>query len=83
WRASGYTIMALTPAADALDLRGIREVPMRLAVLVGAEGDGLRRETLVGADLRVRIAMAPGFDSLNVATAAGVALFVVSGAAKQ
>ncbi len=82
-RASGYTTMALTPAVDALDLRGIREVPERLAVLVGAEGDGLRRETLEGAELRVRIAMAPGFDSLNVATAAGIALFALSGASKQ
>ena len=46
---------------------------VRTALLVGAEGPGLTPEALAAADLRVRIPMAAGVDSLNVATAAAVA----------
>jgi tRNA G18 (ribose-2'-O)-methylase SpoU len=46
----------------------------RLALLVGAEGPGLTPATLAAADRRVRIPLAPGVDSLNVATAAAIAL---------
>jgi len=41
---------------------------------VGSEGPGLTAASLAAADRVVRISMAPGFDSLNVATATGVAL---------
>jgi tRNA G18 (ribose-2'-O)-methylase SpoU len=47
-------------------------------VLVGAEGPGLSAIALAAADLRARVAMAPGVDSLNVATAAAVALHHLS-----
>ena len=46
----------------------------RLALLVGSEGAGLDDQTLARADFRVAIKMAPGVDSLNVATATGIAL---------
>jgi tRNA G18 (ribose-2'-O)-methylase SpoU len=46
----------------------------RVALLVGAEGPGLSAATLAAADRRVRIPLAPGVDSLNVATAAAIAL---------
>ena len=46
---------------------------------MGAEGPGLSDRALAGADRRVRIAMAPGADSLNVATAAAVALHHLRG----
>jgi tRNA G18 (ribose-2'-O)-methylase SpoU len=42
-------------------------------VLLGAEGPGLAAATLAAADRRVRIPMAAGVDSLNVATAAAIA----------
>lgn len=72
-RASGFEVVALTPSATAEDLR--RLVPgRRWALLVGAEGGGLSAPALAAADRRARIAMAPGVDSLNVATAAAVAL---------
>jgi tRNA G18 (ribose-2'-O)-methylase SpoU len=45
----------------------------RTAVMLGAEGPGLSPGALAAADMRVRIPMAPGVDSLNVATAAAVA----------
>ena len=49
----------------------------RVALLLGAEGPGLSEEALAAADVRVRIPMAPGVDSLNVATAAAVAFHAV------
>jgi tRNA G18 (ribose-2'-O)-methylase SpoU len=65
------TTIALTPAGPT----ALRDVPPppRWAVLLGAEGPGLTEAALARADLRVRIPMAPGVDSLNVATAAAVA----------
>ena len=46
--------------------------PDRWAVLLGAEGPGLTAAARSAADACVRIPMAPGVDSLNVATAAAV-----------
>ena len=45
-----------------------------IALLVGAEGGGLGAAALAASDVQVRIAMAPGADSVNVATATGIAL---------
>ncbi len=76
-RAAGYTLVALTPDRGAQDISTVtaRDLPSRrLALLVGAEGDGLRASTRAAADCRVRIPMAAGVDSLNVATACGIAL---------
>jgi tRNA G18 (ribose-2'-O)-methylase SpoU len=50
----------------------------RTALLLGAEGPGLSAAALTAADLRVRIPMAAGVDSLNVATAAAVAFHEVT-----
>ena len=47
----------------------------RLAIIMGTEGDGLPQETINGADYVVRIPMAHGVDSLNVAAAAAVAFW--------
>lgn len=69
----GFEVLALTPAAAADDIRAVTPGHRR-ALLVGAEGPGLTAPALDAADRRVRIAMAPGVDSLNVATAAAVAL---------
>ena len=46
----------------------------RLALVAGSEGAGLTPEALAHADVALRIPMAPGVDSLNVATATGIAL---------
>ena len=46
--------------------------------MLGAEGPGLPAATLAAADRRVRIPLAPGVDSLNVATAAAVAFHRLS-----
>ncbi len=72
----GYEVLALTPATGAEDIRSVApDSPgRRRALLVGAEGPGLTLGAITAADRRVRIAMTAGVDSLNVATAAAVAL---------
>jgi tRNA G18 (ribose-2'-O)-methylase SpoU len=50
----------------------------RVAVLVGAEGEGLSGAALERADVRVRIPMAPGIDSINVTVATAIALYRIS-----
>jgi tRNA G18 (ribose-2'-O)-methylase SpoU len=74
---SGYTILGLTPRAEAVDIVEFgtaRPIPERLAVLLGTEGSGLSAGARRAADVEVRIKMAAGTDSLNVATACGIAL---------
>jgi rRNA methylases len=71
-RDSGLTLLALTPRPDAVPLRDVSP-PDRWAVLLGAEGPGLSEAALAAADVQVRIPMAEGVDSLNVATSAAVA----------
>jgi tRNA G18 (ribose-2'-O)-methylase SpoU len=78
-RGSGFEVVALTPDPGADDLRTLTPGPRRRVLLVGAEGPGLSHASLAAADRRVRIAMAPGVDSLNVATAAAVALHHLAG----
>ena len=73
----GFEVLALTPASDADDVATVVTRP-RQALLVGAEGPGLTAVSLAAADRRVRIPMAAGVDSLNVATAAAVALHRLS-----
>ena len=68
---------ALTPCGS-LPL-GEVVVPPRWAVLLGAEGPGLSESALRAADVTVRIPMAEGVDSLNVATAAAVAFARLTG----
>ena len=74
--------MALTPDPSALDIArlGAEPASSRIALLLGAEDPGLSPESRAAADLAVRIAMAPGVDSLNVATAAAIALHRLRGA---
>jgi tRNA G18 (ribose-2'-O)-methylase SpoU len=75
--SAAFDVVALTPAPDAIDLADY-EWPQRCALVVGAEGHGLSDETLARADARVRIPMAPDVDSLNVATAAGIAFYAAT-----
>jgi tRNA G18 (ribose-2'-O)-methylase SpoU len=72
-REAGVRLLAMTPRASATAL-GRLEPPPRWALLLGAEGPGLSEAALAAADEWVRIPMADGVDSLNVATAGAVAL---------
>lgn len=73
-RAAGLTVAALTPSGSTavhdLDPEG------RWSFVVGAEGPGLTEAAMDAASHRVTIPMAPGVDSLNVATSAAVALAI-------
>ena len=77
--SGGFRLVALTPSAEAPDVRVVarRLAGQRVAVVVGAEGPGLSREVLDLGE-QARIAMAAGVDSLNVAAAAAVALHCFS-----
>ena len=55
----------------------------RLAIILGTEGTGLMKETIASSDYTVRIPMSHGVDSLNVAAAAAVAFWQLSGEAKN
>ena len=66
--------MALTDRSVPLDDPALAAEP-RLAIVMGTEGDGLPRETIEQADYVVRIPMAHGVDSLNVAAASAVAFW--------
>jgi tRNA G18 (ribose-2'-O)-methylase SpoU len=77
-RGAGYRVLALTPAEDAARLEDVRLADEeRVALLLGAEGPGLTAQAMAASDRRVRIAMAGGVDSLNVAAAAAVGCWVV------
>ncbi|KGM10368.1 TrmH family RNA methyltransferase [Cellulomonas bogoriensis] len=70
----GYTVAALALDDDAVGLDELAaDPPERLAMVFGTEGDGLKARTVAACDLTVRIPMAGGVDSLNVASAVAVA----------
>lgn len=66
--------MALTDQSVSIDDVTVAS-EVRLAIIMGTEGDGLPQETIKGADYVIRIPMAHGVDSLNVAAAAAVAFW--------
>jgi tRNA G18 (ribose-2'-O)-methylase SpoU len=74
-RAAGIEVIALTPDADAAPLASLEPPRRPTAVLVGGEGPGLTQVALAQSDRHVRVPMASGVDSLNVATAAAIAFW--------
>ena len=66
--------MALTDDSVPIDYAPLKEVS-KMAIIMGTEGDGLAHEVITAADYVVRIPMAHGVDSLNVAAAAAVAFW--------
>ncbi|MDA8047055.1 MAG: RNA methyltransferase [Actinomycetota bacterium] len=78
-RGLGFRVVALTPEGPATTAALAGGGTGRWAVLVGSEGEGLSSAARSGSDLAVRIPMAFGVDSVNVATAAAIALHLLSG----
>ncbi len=76
-KENGFRLLAMTPhdTACALPEAMTAARDERVGVLVGAEGPGLTPATLRLSDVRVRIPMSRGTDSLNVATAAALAFY--------
>jgi tRNA G18 (ribose-2'-O)-methylase SpoU len=75
-KTAGFRVLALTPTPDAVALDEVHlDMGQRVAVVLGTEGAGLSDAATAVADERVRIPMAAGIDSLNVASAAAVAFW--------
>ncbi len=76
-RGNGFALLAMTPdprAATLADVMGPLDA-RKVAILVGAEGPGLTETAMRASDIRVRVPMARGTDSLNVATAAALTFY--------
>lgn len=77
-REAGFTVAALALSEDAFALDELAaDPPERLALVLGTEGDGLSPRTVATSDVVVRIPMAAGVDSLNVAAASAVAFWAL------
>lgn len=77
--AAGFDVAALALRDDAVPLGDYAaDRPAKVALVMGTEGDGLSRSALESADRVVTIPMRRGVDSLNVASAAAVALWALS-----
>ncbi|WP_054816669.1 TrmH family RNA methyltransferase [Nocardia arizonensis] len=73
-RERRFRLIALTPDPRSANLAAAMSGE-RVALLLGAEGPGLTEEAMAATDVRARIPMSPGTDSLNVATAAAMAFY--------
>lgn len=77
--AAGFELAALALSDDAVPLDAYAATrPEKVALVLGTEGDGLSSTALAIADTVVTIPMRGGVDSLNVASAAAVALWALS-----
>jgi 23S rRNA (guanosine2251-2'-O)-methyltransferase len=72
----GYWIVGLDAAAPRT-LEAI-ELPLRVALVLGSEGEGLRRLVAEGCDFLARLEIDPRMESLNVSVAAGIALYLLA-----
>jgi tRNA G18 (ribose-2'-O)-methylase SpoU len=79
-RAAGLVLSARTPRLPATPIADFTAHlgARRAALVLGAEGTGLSDATLGTADAAVRVPLAPGVDSVNVAIAAGIALYLLN-----
>jgi tRNA G18 (ribose-2'-O)-methylase SpoU len=77
-RVAGFAVVALTPREPSEPIEDFAaRAPRRTALIVGSEGGGVSRAAEASADSRVRIPMAGGVDSLNLAVATGIALYAL------
>lgn len=75
-REMGFVILGLDGEADRSLSEALAERPERpVALVLGAEGPGLREKTKATCDALVKIPFARDFGSLNVSNAAAVALY--------
>lgn len=77
-RALGYKTAAMALSNSALEISDSRLAGIdHLAIVLGTEGDGLAAQTIADCDYTVRIPMAHGVDSLNIAAASAVAFWAL------
>ena len=74
---NGFHLIAMTPGEGSVPLADALAplAEQKVGVLVGAEGPGLTEHTMRACEVRARIPMSRGTDSLNVATAAAMAFY--------
>ena len=73
-RADGFTVVALTPNRTAAPIEEVFP-HSKLALVVGSEGSGLTPGAMQAATIRIRIPTTADVDSLNVTTAASIAMY--------
>ena len=74
--ACGFKTAAMALCDDSISLdEPLLKAVEKLALVLGTEGDGLAQKTIAACDYTVKIPMAHGVDSLNVAAAAAVAFW--------
>lgn len=71
---AGFRIVSMTPGENSVPLWEAMDAD-KVAILVGAEGPGLTEHAMAATDVRARIPMSEGTDSLNVATSAAIAFY--------
>ena len=76
-REMGYTLLGLDGTADATLREAAQPLGGAIALVLGAEGPGLRDKTKETCDQLVKIDASGGFGSLNVSNAAAVSLYEV------
>ena len=77
YRSAGVFVVGLSADAD-VELAGIDVAADPLVLVVGSEAKGLSRLVAASCDLKARIPMAPGTESLNAGVAAGIALYEIA-----
>lgn len=75
-KAKGYQIVA--GALDGMEFRACPPLGRRLAVVIGNEARGVSPEVLALADVRLRLPMRGGAESLNAAVAAGILMYALT-----
>lgn len=79
-REQGWEVAAMALSDNSVSLpdycAGLEA--RKVALLFGTEGDGLTRQAIESSSVTVRIPMAGGVDSLNVAAASAVAVYAVA-----
>ena len=75
-KSMGFKTAAMALEDDSVSVDDPRlKAEEKLAVVLGTEGEGLKDATIAGCDYTVKIPMAHGVDSLNVAAASAVAFW--------
>jgi tRNA G18 (ribose-2'-O)-methylase SpoU len=76
----GWNVIAMTPSPTAMSLADVARVVggNRVVLLVGHENEGLTPDSIAASGYQARIPMAPGVDSVNVATALAIALYEIN-----
>ena len=77
-QSHSFKVFALTPDSNSIDIDEVEIAPaQKRAIIFGSERAGLSEQTLACADVRVKIAMNPNVDSLNVAAAAAISCYAL------